>query len=94
MELLGKAKDDFILKVTEQEFAQLAGFESWWSCARELRIEKEKLKPGQKFNIGSQYKKACEALSLHEDALKAANQLKRTSSAFLGFFKAKEQNGN
>ena len=87
MEIIGVDERDgsIFVKISKDDFANFAGFAGNYSMK-----EKIALKVGVIIDVGSCYNDALEVLEMHEKVLKAAQQLKASSTRFLSFFKIKE----
>lgn len=87
MEIIGidERESTMFVKISKSEFAQFAGFSSHYSMTEKVTVT-----VGECIDVGQCWSDAQEALELHETALKAAQQLKASSTRFLSFFKIKE----
>ena len=91
MVIIGKGKnDDLIVRMAKTELANFAGFSKTYATG----FDKSQLDVGGRFDVGAIYVEAVAALEHHKIAIKAAKQLKASSTRFLSFFKTEEEKKN
>ena len=91
MVIIGRGtNDDLIVRMSKTELANFAGFSSTYATG----FDKSQLDVGGRFDVGVIYDDAVAVLEHHKIAIKAAKQLKASSTRFLSFFKTAEENKN
>jgi len=81
MKVIGTTDKGFIVRMSNDEMARLAGVGTYYGY-NESKPDVNAIVP-----VAELYTKARETIEMHETALKAAQSLKRAASAFVGYFK-------
>jgi len=92
MKIVGFVSGKKVLaEVSPEDLAGLMGFSKAYQIRDKVKgVDYETFKPeiiGTEIKVSSVFADASAALSAHRDALTSAEQLKKSASRFLGFFK-------